>query len=221
VTHADALANIPQGSPEWKALRCGRVTASKVADIVAKTKSGPSASRASYKADLVLERMTGVPREIFQTSAMLWGVENEAAACDAYAEQNLCGLTQIGFVEHPTIPMAGASPDRLVGSDGLVEAKCPQPPAHLETLLSRTVPAKYVTQIMWQFACMPERKWCDYISYHPAFPEPMRLFVQRIERDDALIAELEAEVSKFLAEVDETVSKLRAAYDPEQQREAA
>lgn len=214
MTRADSLASIEQGSPEWKALRCGRVTASKVADVIAKNRDGktPAASRANYKAALVLERMTGDVQDIFQTPAMLWGIENEAAACDAYAEQNLVGLTQIGFVEHPTIAMAGASPDRLVGPDGLVEAKCPQPAAHLETLLSKTVPAKYRTQILWQLACMPERKWCDFISYHPSFPEPMRLFTQRIERDDAAIAELEEEVRKFIAEVDETEAQLRAEY---------
>lgn len=212
MTRADSLANVEQGSPEWKALRCGRVTASKVADIIAKTKSGYSSSRANYKADLVLERMTGVCKEIFQTDAMRWGIENEAAACDAYAEDNLCELTQIGFVEHPSIAMAGASPDRLVGAEGLVEAKCPQAAAHLDTLLSKSVPTKYRTQILWQLACMPERKWCDFISYNPTFPEPMRLFTQRIERDDAAIAELEAEVIRFIQEVDETEAQLRAEY---------
>lgn len=219
MTRADSLANIEQGSPEWKALRCGRVTASKVADIIAKTKSGYSASRASYLASLVLERMTGTVQDIYQTPAMLHGIEHEAMACDTYAEQNLCGLTQIGFVEHPTIAMAGCSPDRLVGTNGLVEAKCPQPAAHLETLLSGTIPAKYLTQMHWQLACMPEREWNDYISFNPLFPEPMRLFTKRVERDAAIIAELEAEVSKFLAEVEETVAALRNQYEP--QKEAA
>lgn len=222
MTRADEFATVEQGSPEWKAIRCGRVTASKVADIIAKGKGGaPSASRASYKAALILERMTGCVQDIYQTPAMLHGIECEPIACDAYAERELCTLRQIGFVEHPTIPMAGASPDRLVGTDGLVEVKCPQPAAHLETLLSKVVPAKYVTQIMWQFACMPERQWCDYVSFNPSFPEAMRLIIIRVVRDDAVIAELETAVTTFLKEADESEAQLRAAYEPEQEKEAA
>lgn len=206
------IHDVPQGSEAWKALRLGRVTASRVQDIIARTKSGYSASRANYKAALVLERMTGVAQDTFQTPAMLHGIETEPYACEAYCQHMLCTVTEVGFVEHPHIVMSGASPDRLVGDDGLIEVKCPQPAAHLDTLLSGSVPEKYLTQICWQFACLPERRWADFVSYSPAFPEPMRLFIQRVPRDDALIAALEQEVEGFLEEVEETVAKLRAQY---------
>jgi putative phage-type endonuclease len=209
------IHDVPQGSDAWKALRCGRVTASKVADIVARTKSGPAASRANYKAALVLERMTGVAQDCFQTPAMLHGIECEPLAVEAYCQHMLCTVSEVGFVEHPTIAMSGASPDRLVGDDGLIECKCPQPPAHLESLLTHRIPEKYIHQINWQFACLPERKWTDFVSYNPSVPEPMRLFVQRIPRDDAAIADLEKEVAAFLAEVDETVSRLLAQFGGE------
>jgi len=214
--HEDMIA---QGSDEWKRQRLGKATASKIADVIAKTKSGSSASRASYLADLVLERLTGQPRDFFQTAAMLHGIVTEPEAVEAYCQHELCTATETGFVDHPTIAMSGASPDRLIGNEGMVEAKCPQPPAHLDTLLRGQVPARYITQINWQFACLPERKWCDFISYSPAFPEPMQLFIRRVERDDALIAEIEAEVAQFLAEIDDKVAALRAQYEPE--REAA
>ncbi len=209
------IHNFEQGSPEWKAYRAGRVTASKVADVIARTKSGWGASRANYRAALVVERLTGTTQDIFQTAAMLHGIVTEAEACDTYRQHMLCTLAETGFVDHPTIPMSGASPDRLVDDDGIVEAKCPQPPAHIDILLSGKVPERYVTQINWQLACLPDRKWADFISYCPSFPEPMRLFVQRIPRDDEAIAELEAEVTAFLAEVTDTEAQLRAAYTPE------
>jgi putative phage-type endonuclease len=212
------IHDIPQGSDAWKALRCGKVTASKVADIIARTKSGYGASRANYRTAIVLERMTGTVQDCFVTPAMMHGTLTEPEACDAYSQHMLCKLETVGFVDHPTIPLAGASPDRIVGDDGLLEAKCPQPTAHLDVLLSGKVPEKYITQINWQLACMPERKWCDFISYSPAFPEPMQLFVQRVPRDDEAIAELEREVTAFLAEVEQTVAALQARFgDLEQQ----
>lgn len=214
------IHDVPQGSEAWKALRLGKVTASKVQDIIARTKSGYSASRANYRADLVLERITKAPRDCFQTAAMLHGIETEPEACDAYCRHMLCTVSEVGFVDHPRIERTGASPDRLVGEDGMIEVKCPQPAAHLDILLSGKVPEKYITQICWQFACLPERTWADFVSYSPAFPEAMRLFIQRIPRDDALIAELEKEVEIFLREVDDAEAQLRAKYET-QELEAA
>lgn len=207
-----------QGTPEWFAARLGKATASKMADIVAKTKSGPSASRANYSAQLVAERLTGVPADSFTNGAMQWGTDHEAEARDAYRLHALVEIAEIGFVDHPTIAMSGASPDGLVGDDGLVEIKCPNTATHISTLLGKSVPAKYVYQIQWQLACTG-RQWCDFVSYDPRLPETMRLFVARVERSDDVIAELEAEVTAFLAEVTETVGKLLAAYEP--QKEAA
>jgi putative phage-type endonuclease len=200
-----------QRSPEWFAARCGKVTASKVADIIAKTKSGPSASRANYAAQLIAERLTGTVEPSFQNDAMRWGCEKESEARDAYAFRFDCAVEEVAMVDHPTIPMSAASPDGLVGDDGLVEFKCPNTATHLDTLQSEVVPGKYITQMQWQMACTG-RQWCDFASYDPRLPESMRLFVKRIPRDEAMITELEAEVSVFLNEVESRVADLTARY---------
>lgn len=203
-----------QGSQEWLQLRAGKVTASKVADIIAKTKSGYSASRANYMAQLITERLTGTPAETFTNAAMVWGSEMEPEARKAYEFYKAVDVDQVAFVNHPTIGDSGASPDGLIGLDGLVEIKAPLTATHIETLTSRTVPAKYITQMMWQLACTG-RSYCDFVSYDPRMPESMRFFCTRIERDDQLIAELEAEVIKFLAEVRAKVDELKRLYEPE------
>lgn len=204
-----------QRSPEWFAARLGKVTASRVADVIATTKSGWGASRANYAAQLVAERLTGVPGESFTNAAMQWGCDNEADARRAYAFYADATVTEEAFVDHPTIFMAGASPDGLVGEDGLVEIKCPNTATHIQTLLEGAVPAKYVTQMMFQMACTG-RQWCDFASFDPRLPESMRLFVKRIERDDEEVARLEALITEFLTEVDQTVASLRGLYEPEQ-----
>lgn len=205
------MNEIIQGSPEWHALRVGKVTASRVADVVAKTKSGPSTSRANYMAELIAERLTGEAAERFTNAAMNWGTEKEPDARAAYEFFRDATVDEVAFVPHPSMAMTGASPDGLVGVDGLVEIKCPNTATHLETLLSQSVPAKYVTQMQWQMACTG-RKWCDFASYDPRMPEEMSLFVKRVDRDDKLIAELEKDVSSFLAEIDEKLSKLNSVY---------
>lgn len=205
--------NMEQGSSQWMEIRCGKVTASRVADIVAKTKSGPSASRTNYAAQLVSERLTGTVEQSFCSPAMAWGTNTEADARNAYAFMMDTDVLEVGFVDHPTIGLSGASPDGLVGDDGLVELKAPNTATHIATLLSGSVPAKYVTQIQWQLACTG-RKWADFASYDPRLPEAMRLFVKRLDRDDATIAALELEVALFLTEVAETVDQLQAAYGP-------
>ncbi|MBB3020698.1 putative phage-type endonuclease [Microvirga lupini] len=206
------MSEIVQGSEEWLAIRVGKVTASRVADVIAKTKTGWGASRANYMAELIAERLTGEPAEKFSNAAMKWGTEQEPDARVAYEFRVDAEVVQVGFVPHPSIAMTGASPDGLVGEDGLVEIKCPNTATHIETLISQTVPGKYVTQMMWQMACAG-RQWCDFVSYDPRMPEHMRLFVKRIERDDALIASLEADVAGFLAELAQKVADLTALYD--------
>jgi putative phage-type endonuclease len=205
------VTEVIQGTPEWHALRLGKVTASRVADVVAKTKTGWGASRANYAAQLIAERLTGVAAEGFTNAAMQWGTATEPEARETYEFYKDAQVIQIGFVDHPTIAMTGASPDGLVRDDGMLEIKCPNTATHIETLIGQTVPGKYVTQMQWQMACAG-RAWCDFASYDPRLPEEMRLWVQRVERDDALIAELEREVQTFLAEVDTKVGQLRALY---------
>lgn len=202
---------IIQGTPEWLQLRLGKVTASRVADVVARTKTGPSASRANYMAQLVAERLSGAVQESFTNAAMAWGTANEPEARDAYGFYVDADVVQVGFADHPRIAMTGASPDGLIGTDGLLELKCPNTSTHIETLLGGAVPAKYLTQMQWQMACTG-RAWCDFASYDPRLPQSMRLFVKRVTRDDAMIALLEKQVVEFLAELDQTVAELQRRY---------
>lgn len=200
-----------QGTEEWRLARCGSLGASRVAEALAKTKTGWGASRANVMADLVVERLTGVPVEGFINDAMRWGTEYEPVARREYEERNLCPVAEIGLVRHPTIVGTHASPDGLIEGDGLLEIKCPQAQAHIETLLSRGVPSKYETQIQWQLACTG-RAWCDFVSFHPKMPEQMSMFVARMHRDDDRIEDLEQQVAHFLKEVDIKVADLRTLY---------
>jgi putative phage-type endonuclease len=200
-----------QGSDAWFAARLGKVTASRVCDVVAKTKTGWGASRANYAAELIAERLTGVTAPSFMNDAMRWGTETEPRARDAYAQHLDLFVEQIGFVDHPEVAMSGASPDGLVGADGMVEIKCPNTATHLDTLDSGAIPAKYVTQIQWQLACTG-RAWCDFVSYDPRLPPEMALFVKRLDRDVSMIVDLETEVSAFLRELGERVERLRSRY---------
>jgi putative phage-type endonuclease len=209
------MTDLIQGSPEWFAVRLGKVTASRVADVIAKTKSGPSASRTNYMAELIAERLTGETAERFTNAAMQWGTEKEPDARAAYEFRTDATVTQVGFVIHPTIDASGASPDGLVGADGLVEIKCPSIATHLETLLEQNIPAKYVTQMQWQMACTG-RAWCDFVSFDPRLPESMRLFMRRVPRDDKRISELETEVAAFLLEMAVKLSQINTLYGLEQ-----
>ena len=201
-----------QRTPEWFEQRTGRVTASCIAKVMAKLKSGdPGADRTNYAAQLVTERLTGLPTESYTNAAMQWGTDNEPQARAMYAFQIGEEVVETGFEPHPTIDMAGASPDGLVGSAGLVEIKCPNSATHIATLRGASIERRYLLQMQFQMACTG-REWCDFASFDPRLPEEMQLHVQRVDRDDALIGEIEAEVVKFLAEVDATVADLRARY---------
>ena len=196
-----------QKSEEWFKARLGKVTASRVADVIAKTKTGYSASRENYMAQLVVERMTNTQAESFTNAAMQWGTDQEPFARAAYEVQQNVLVDETGLVDHPTIEMAGASPDGLVGEDGLVEIKCPNTATHIDTLLTQTVPGKYITQMQFQMACTG-RQWCDFVSFDPRMPTKAQLFVKRVYRDDGFIKEMESEITKFLAEVTAKVEQL-------------
>ena len=197
-----------QRTPEWFAARLGRVTASRVADIVAKTKTGYSTSRMNYLAELICERLTGMQGASYTNAAMLWGVEVEPQARSAYEGATGSLVVELGFAPHNAIPMAGASPDGLIGDDGLVEIKCPITATHIETLLGQSVPGRYNTQMQWQMACTG-RKWCDFVSYDPRMPEGMQIFIKRVDRDNVAIAELEREVVNFINELDSKIIQLK------------
>ena len=198
---------IIQGTDAWFSARLGKATASRIADIIAKTKSGYSTSRDNYMAQLVCERLTGQKGESFTNAAMQHGTDTEPLARSAYEAFADVMVEEVGFIQHPKIEMAGASPDGLVGLFGMLEIKCPNTATHIDTLLTQSVPTKYITQMQWQMACA-QRQWCDYVSFDNRLPTELQLFVKRVEFDQEYVAMLEKEVTQFLTELDTKVSKL-------------
>jgi putative phage-type endonuclease len=205
-----------QGSDEWKQARCGLVTASRISDIIATTKSGYSTSRANYRAQLVAERLTGIVAESYTNGAMQWGTDTEPLARAAYEAETGNMVREIGFVPHPGIKLSGASPDGLIDDDGLIEIKCPITATHIDYLLADKVPDKYIPQMAWQLICT-QRKWCDFVSYDPRMNEELRLFLVRFTPIPSYLEMLENEVSTFLWEVDEMVLKLNNLKSGKQQ----
>lgn len=200
-------ASADQGSPAWHEARLGCVTASRIADVVARTKSGYGAARQVYMRQLLAERLTGVAAEVYTNAAMRWGTEMEPLAVAAYEEVTGVVTELVGFLSHPAIAYAGASPDRLVGDDGLLEVKCPASATHVDTLLSGEVPERYMLQMQWQMACSG-RVWCDFVSFDPRLPEVYACFITRVCRDEEYIAHLEDEVRRFLGEIEQRLDDL-------------
>lgn len=199
-----------QRTDEWFAARLGKVTASRIGDIMAKTKSGYGAARKNYMAQLLCERLTGMREETFVSAAMQRGTDLEAKARATYILTNGDLVEEIGFVEHPNIEMSGASPDGLVNDDGLIEIKCPNTATHLEFIRTKKPKSEYILQMQWQMACTG-RSWCDFVSYDDRLPEKFAFRSIRLERDDDLIKEIEAEVQKFLDELRGQLQILEAA----------
>ena len=197
-----------QRTEDWFLARKGKVTASKIADVLAKGRgNAESLTRAKYRDQLVTERLTNVIAEGFTNDAIQRGVELEDTARNSYSFQTGFDVEQVGFIDHPTIAMCGASPDGLVLVDGLVEFKCPNSNTHREYIMAGVVPEKYKPQMAWQMACTG-RKWCDFVSYDDRFSDSSKhLFIVRYEWDDEYIAYIEEEVKKFLAEVDNLVAE--------------
>lgn len=198
---------IIQRSPEWYAERCGKITGSRVADIMRKTKSGYSATRKNYLAEIVIGRLTGQPADSYTSPAMQWGIDHEDEAAEMYSALTFNDCEKTGFVNHPDIPSCGVSPDRLIGVDGLVEIKCPNTATHIETLITGEIDKDYIVQMQMQMSCTG-RKWCDFVSYDPRLPGDLKIFIKRVNRDNEFIADMESEIVKFLAEVDDTVERL-------------
>lgn len=204
---------IVQLSPEWFAARLGCVTASRIKDVMARTKGGGyAADRDKYMAELLTERLTETRGpERFVNASMQWGNEKEPEARMLYEVTYDVAVVQVGFIKHPTLAFCGASPDGLVDEDGSLEIKCPESHNHIETLLSGTIAGKYVYQMQWQMRCA-NRKWCDFVSYDPRLPPRMQLFCKRVQRDDTLIASVEKEVSGFLVELAQKIMALNAKF---------
>jgi putative phage-type endonuclease len=203
-TTEDRIAAIQQGTEEWHQLRLGKVTASRVADILAKTKSGASASRGNYLIELALQRVTKTIEESYSNSAMEWGVATEPQARVAYEVSTGNFVDQIAFVNHPTIEGFGCSPDGLVG-EGLIEIKCPNSATHWSYIKANEPPQKYIIQMQAQMS-VTGAKWCDFVSFDPRMPERSQLLIVRVNRDDEFIAEMENDIKQFLNEVEAEVN---------------
>lgn len=201
-----------QGTDAWRLERVGKVTASRIADLLATTKSGWSASRTTYANELFAERMTGLPLDRrFDTPEMRWGRETESQARAVYVFERDVEVKEVGFIAHPRLANAGASPDGLIGNDetgGVLEIKALSTHNHLEILETKKIPLRYVHQMYWQGACT-QRRWGHFVCFDPRLEEPFQLFVQRIEFDPEVTAAMENEVIKFLAEIDERILRLR------------
>jgi putative phage-type endonuclease len=204
-----------QRTEEWFQERLGKVTASCIADVLAKTKTGYSASRKNYAAQLITERLTGVKTDTYTNAAMQWGTEHEDEARALYQFDKDVQVQQIGFVHHSTIPMTGASPDGLVGENGLIEIKCPNTATHIDFLDTEVINGKYLLQMQWQMACTG-RQWCDFVSYDPRMPQHLMMKIVRLERNDSEIRRIEAEVIDFLREIDEKIMRLNEKYPTDQ-----
>lgn len=199
---------IEQGTPEWHQLRAGKVTASRVADILAQTRTGPSASRQNYLIELALQRSTGTIEPSYTNAAMEWGTQTEPQARVAYEVETENFVDQVAFIDHPTIANFGCSPDGLIGDDGLIEIKCPNSATHWEYFKAKKPPQKYVTQIQTQL-CVTGRKYCDFVSFDPRMPLRSQLLIVRVDRDEAFIAEIEEKVKQFLSEVEVEVNLMK------------
>ncbi|MDF7681878.1 YqaJ viral recombinase family protein [Enterobacteriaceae bacterium ESL0689] len=198
-----------QRTPEWFAARCGKVTASRLGDIMAKTKSGYSASRQNYMAELICQRLTGKREESYSNAAMQRGTELEPVARELYSLNEFDAvITEVGLIDHPVIAGFGASPDGLVNDDGLIEIKCPNTWTHLQTLKTEEPKRQYLLQMHGQMMCTG-RKWCDFVSYDDRLPPDLSYFKKKIYFDDELGKEIESEVTKFLMELEKEINEIK------------
>lgn len=203
-------ANQLQEGDDWMLARVGAFTASRAADLMAKTKTGPSASRGNLLTLLAVERLTGQPVETYSNAAMQRGIELEAEARDAYSFQTGNAVQEVGYVPHPTIARAGCSPDGLCGDSGLVELKVPASMAkHLDALRTGAHAQEYAWQLQHQL-WVTDRDWVDAVSYDPRFPDGLQLAIKRVYRDSEAIPALQAAVIAADREVDEMVRELEA-----------
>ena len=192
----------------------GSLGASRLHEVIAKTKTGYGAGRANVMADLIVERLTGSAPERYVSAAMEHGIQTEAEAREAYEFVTGNAVVQTDPVPHPFIAGSHASPDGLIGDKGILEIKCPNSATHIETIVALSIPTKYITQMTWQMACTG-REFADFVSYDPRMPADMRFFCQRLAMDHKIALHFEGEVKAFLAELDEKLDKLRAHFRKE------
>lgn len=198
-----------QGSAEWFKARLGSVTGSRIVDIMPGVKGKYLAGRKNYMSEKVIEILTGQSPEHFTSEAMQWGTDTEPLARAAYEALTGNFVDEEGFVPHSTILKLGASPDGNVNPDGCIEIKCPNTATHIETLTGKSINRAYIFQMQTEMMCL-NKQWCDFISFDPRLPDNLQMFIQRIERDETLIMEIEFEVKKFQEELKIMLEKLKS-----------
>jgi putative phage-type endonuclease len=205
-----------QGSDEWKAVRCGVVTASRFADVMTNGKGGqPSKTSQAYMLEKIGEILTGKPADEITAKQVAWGNEHEPSARSKYVWEHGVELCEIGFVKHPKLPRVGASPDALIKDGagnvvGGIEIKCPwNTSVHLNTMLSRNVPSDYEWQVQGNMACSGAL-WWDFVSFDPRLEDGLDLVVIRVQRDDEMIGDLEERLKEFVEVMEAKLKKIRA-----------
>jgi putative phage-type endonuclease len=200
-----------QGSEEWIRARIGKVTASKVKDVMTKGRGKePSATRRNYMMDLLCERLTGNQSgpDLSRNLAVQRGIELEPLARAAYEIDKGLMIQEVGSIDHPTIVGFAASPDGVVSADGLIECKCPHTATHIAVIQSGRHDSQYEWQMLAQMACTG-RAWVDFVSFDDRMPEELQYACFRFERDDKRIEEMEAEIKAFLDELAELEQEMR------------
>ncbi len=204
-----------QGSSEWRMARVGRLTGSELQKVITGGKTAET-----YMTDLIGETLTQQPADEISSKYLDWGNTYEPAARALYAWQyaddpERSEVTQVGFAIHPEYDRVGCSPDSLVGKAGILEIKCPYTPKnHLRTLMTGKVPIEYVAQVqgnLW----ITEREWCDFVSYHPLFPDNMQLSVVTVGRNEEYIDSLERKVRAFLKDLERKLVDLKERCNDE------
>jgi hypothetical protein len=204
-------SELEQGSEAWRAIRAGKVTGSRINDVLtqARKKGDVSKVRQGYMFELIAERLTGIPEEQYSGFWPDHGKEFEPLAAAAYEVLFDQVLQKVGFIVHPTMPFAGCSPDRLLGDRGIVGIKCPKTTTHLRWRQKNSCPEEHVAQLYWELCCTG-REWADFVSYDPRLPEPLQLFAVRVFPEKALMTEMENQVKAFEDEIKESIKAINA-----------
>ena len=197
--------NVEQGSIEWKKAKLGHVSASSIADVMAK---GKGITRHKYMVKLVAERLTGEVSESYTNDAMLHGVETEPLAKIAFENATQTLIEKTGFWKHPEIEWLGVSPDGLISTDAVIECKCPNTTTHIDYIFEDRCPLEYYKQIQCQL-WVTGRSKAYFVSFDNRLPEKNQLFIKEVARDEELIKEMETEVLLFLKETQNMIDRLR------------
>lgn len=195
------LHDVAQRSPEWFALRAGKLTGSCAKDMLATIQKGEAASRRDLKFKLVAERLSQSSQEDGYTNAVMqWGIDHEAEAIAAYEATTGRFVDAIGFCEHDEL-LVGTSPDGFISTDGILSVKCPKTATHIRYIRDGKEPSEHIAQNTHEL-WLTGRQWIDFVSYDPRLPDALRLFIVRVTRTQPELDDYGRKALAFLAEVE-------------------